>query len=118
MMMMMIAIWHYLGQNRPQRRRSPEDGAGGMDGCTDGRTDGRTDGQIPPVFYRTSSPSGLLPKKEEENLGWGFWQRRNKKNSKRKKRVLNKEEKRAEKKEHVAQWQSVVSNTRCHDLHD
>ena len=27
------------------------------------RTDGRTDGQIPPVFYRTSSPSEPLPKK-------------------------------------------------------
>ena len=32
---------------------------------TDGRTDGRTDAQIPPVFYRTSSPSGPLPKKAE-----------------------------------------------------
>ena len=31
------------------------------DGWTDRRTDGRTDGQIPPVFYRTSSPSGPLP---------------------------------------------------------
>ena len=53
-------------------RISPEDEAGG--GQTDGRTDGRTDGcmyvhtyvrmnwQIPPVFYRTSSPSGPLPK--------------------------------------------------------
>ena len=29
---------------------------------TDGRTDVRTDGQIPPVFYRTPSPSGPLPK--------------------------------------------------------
>ena len=38
----------------PQRRRTPEDGAGG---------DVRTYGQIPPVFYRTSSPSGPLPKK-------------------------------------------------------
>ena len=28
-----------------------------------GRTDGQTDGQIPPVFYRTSSPSGPLPKR-------------------------------------------------------
>ena len=37
-----------------------EGGAGG--GRTDVRTDGRTDGQIPPVFYRTSSPSGPLPK--------------------------------------------------------
>ena len=32
------------------------------DGLTDGQTDGRTYTQIPPVFYRTSSPSGLLPK--------------------------------------------------------
>ena len=57
------AIWQNLGQNRPQRRRSPEDGAGGgeTNGHTDGRTDGRTDRQIPPVFYRTSSPSGPLP---------------------------------------------------------
>ena len=31
----------------------------------DGRTDGRIDKQIPPVFYRTSSPSGPLPKKKE-----------------------------------------------------
>ena len=31
---------------------------GGMDGRTNGRT------QIPPVFYRTSSPSGPLPKNE------------------------------------------------------
>ena len=35
-------------------------GRGG--GGTYVRTDGRTDGQIPPVFYRTSSPSGPLPK--------------------------------------------------------
>ena len=46
------AIWQNLGQNRPQRKRSPEDGAGGtnrwtdgwMDGQMDGQTDGRTDG--------------------------------------------------------------------------
>ena len=36
-------------------------GAGG-DVRTYGRMDGRTDGQIPPVFYRTLSPSGPLPK--------------------------------------------------------
>ena len=35
----------------------------GQGGRTDGRTYGRTDGQIPPVFYRTSSPSGPLPKR-------------------------------------------------------
>ena len=29
------AISQNLGQNGPQRRRSPEDGAGGMDGRTD-----------------------------------------------------------------------------------
>ena len=29
--------------------------------------DVRTYGQIPPVFYRTSSPSGPLPKKEKES---------------------------------------------------
>ena len=29
-----------------------------------GRTDIRTDVQIPPVFYRTSSPPGPMPKKE------------------------------------------------------
>ena len=33
------AIWQNMGQNRPQRRRSPEDGAGGTDGWMDGRTD-------------------------------------------------------------------------------
>ena len=58
------AIWQNWGQNRPQRRRSPEDGVG-EGGRTDVRTDVRTyvrtDGQIPPVFYRTSSPSGPLP---------------------------------------------------------
>ena len=48
----------------PQRRQSPEGGAEGGDGRTDVRTYGRTDGQIPPVFYRTSSPSGPLPKKQ------------------------------------------------------
>ena len=35
-----------------------------MDGRMDGRTDGRTDvmtNESPPVFYRTSSPSGPLP---------------------------------------------------------
>ena len=34
----------------------------GGDGRTYVRTDGRMDGQIPPVFYRTLSPSGPLPK--------------------------------------------------------
>ena len=49
-----LAIWQNLGQNRPQRRRSPEDGAGGAYGWTDGQTDS-------PVYYRTWSPSGPLP---------------------------------------------------------
>ena len=39
---------------------------GRADGQTDGRTDERTDGQIPPVFYRTPSPLGPLPKKEKK----------------------------------------------------
>ena len=34
----------------------------GRGGRMDGWTDIRTDRQIPPVFYRTSSPSGPLPK--------------------------------------------------------
>ena len=37
---------------------------GWTDRRMDKRTDGRMDGQIPPVFYRTSSPSGPLPKKK------------------------------------------------------
>ena len=55
-------IWAILLGFGPQRRRSPEDGAGG------GPTDVRTDGQIPPVFYRTSSPSGPLPKNDFSGL--------------------------------------------------
>ena len=47
-----------LDLGHTQRRRSPEADAGG------GRRDGHTDGQIPPVFYRFSSPSGPLPKKQ------------------------------------------------------
>ena len=39
-----------------------------MDGWTDGQTDGRTDGhtdvQIPPVFYKTSSPFGAKGQKQ------------------------------------------------------
>ena len=41
------AIWQNWGQNRPQRRRSPEDGAGGG---TYVPTDGGMDGQIPLDF--------------------------------------------------------------------
>ena len=49
-------IWAIQFGFGPQRRRSPEDGAGGGTYVrTDGRTDGQTDRQIPPVFYRTSS---------------------------------------------------------------
>ena len=56
------AIWQNLGQNRPQRRKSPEDGVGV--GGTDGRKDVCMDGQIPPVFYRTLYPLGSLPKRQ------------------------------------------------------
>ena len=49
------AIWLILGQIRPQRRQSPEDGAGG-----DGQTDLQTDRF--PVFYRTSFSLGPLLK--------------------------------------------------------
>ena len=52
------AIWQNLGQNRPQRRQSPEDGAGG----TDVRTNIQTDRQIPRVFHKASSPLGPLLK--------------------------------------------------------
>ena len=55
-----LAIWQNLGPNRSQRSQSPEDRAGG----TDGRTDVHTDRQIPPVFYRTLSPLGPLPKND------------------------------------------------------
>ena len=34
------AIWQNLGQNRPQRRQSPEDGAGGTGGWMGRWTDG------------------------------------------------------------------------------
>ena len=47
------AIRQNLGQKRPQRRQSPEDGAGG-----DKQTDGRTE---PLAFYRNLFPSGPLP---------------------------------------------------------
>ena len=42
---------------------------GRTDGRTDGRMGGRTDGLIPPVFYRTLSPLGPLPKNQtKENV--------------------------------------------------
>ena len=59
------AIWQNFGQNRPQRNQSPEDGVGGMEV----RMDGQMDKQIPPVFYRTSIPSGLLPNKRKKPKG-------------------------------------------------
>ena len=58
MMMMMIAIWHYLGQNRPQRRQSPEDGVG--------RTDRHTYGQIHPCVLQDFVPFGAAAQKEKE----------------------------------------------------
>ena len=69
------AILQNLGQNRPQMRQSPEDGAGGMDVCMDVRTDG----QFPPCSL------GSLPKTDfkwtemaqnDQNvkvLIWLFW---------------------------------------------
>ena len=40
-------------------------------GRGDVQTNIRMDGQIPPVFYRTSSPSGLLPKnKSSKDRTW------------------------------------------------
>ena len=53
------AIWQNLGQNGPQRRRSPEGGAGEggrTNGWMDGRTDGRTYGR---TYGRTDSPCVL-----------------------------------------------------------
>ena len=50
------AIWQNSGQNRPQRRQSPENRA-----KRDIWTYVRMDGQISPVFYWTSSTSWLLP---------------------------------------------------------
>ena len=55
------AIWQNLSQNRPQRRQSPEDEAGGVE-----HKDVWKYGQIPPVFYRTLSPLGTLPKKDKK----------------------------------------------------
>ena len=50
--------------SKPERTGfRPERAWGGQ---TEGRMDGRTDKQKSPVFYRTSSPSGPLPKKEKE----------------------------------------------------
>ena len=51
-------IWAIQFGFGPQRRRSPE----GREEGGDGRMYGSTDGQIPPVFYRTSSPMGPLHK--------------------------------------------------------
>ena len=51
--------------SRPERADfRPERTWGGR---TEWRTDGRTN-EGPPVFYRTSSPSGPLPKKSESKI--------------------------------------------------
>ena len=53
---------------RPERADFRSERAwGGIDRWTDGRNDEQTDGmtnESPPVFYRTSSPSGPLPKNQ------------------------------------------------------
>ena len=55
------AILQNLGLNRPQRRRSPEGGAGGgTDGRTYGRTDGRTDS---PCVLQDFVPFGAAAQK-------------------------------------------------------
>ena len=63
------AIWQNLGQNRPQRRRSPEDGAGG-DGRTygwmDGRKDRRTDS---PCVLQDFIPFGAAAQKANQAFG-------------------------------------------------
>ena len=54
------AIWQNMGQNRPQKRQSPEDGVGGTNGRMDGRMyirmNGRTYGR---TYERTDSPCVL-----------------------------------------------------------
>ena len=50
------AIWQNWGQNRPQRRQSPEDGAGG-----DGRTDGWTDSPCVLQDFVPFGAAALLP---------------------------------------------------------
>ena len=56
------AIWQNLGQNGPQRRRNPDDGAGGgTDVRTDGRTDGRTDS---PCVLQDFVPFGAAAQKQ------------------------------------------------------
>ena len=60
----------YLAEFRSEwapKEKRPRGWGGRTDGRTYVRTDGWTDGQIPPVFYRTSSPSGPLPKKKKKN---------------------------------------------------
>ena len=51
-----------LGPERLDLRPEGPDEGGG-DGQTNGRTNEWTN-ESPPVFYRTSSPSGLLPKSD------------------------------------------------------
>ena len=45
-----------------------KDRGGRMYGCTDVRTDG----QILPVFFRTSSPSGPLPKNKQKDVSFSI----------------------------------------------
>ena len=59
------ALWQNLGQNRPQRRHSPEDGARGAgwtDVHMDVRTDGWTNGLIPLCSTRLRPLRGCCPK--------------------------------------------------------
>ena len=50
------------------------------------RLDGRTDGKFTPLFYRTSSPSGPLPKRKREREGRGTGRGRGREGGKEKKR--------------------------------
>ena len=62
----------------------------------DRQMDGRTDAQIPPVFYRTSSPSGPLPKKEEKRSEKGGKKEEKQKRKQRKKKERKRKEERSE----------------------
>ena len=53
-----------------------------MKGGTNGRTDGRTN-ESPPVFYRTSSPLGPLPKKRKKGRKEGRKEGRKKERKKK-----------------------------------
>ena len=58
------AIWQNMGQNRPQRRRSPEDGAGGTNGQTNGRTYIRMD-RFPLCSTGLRPLRGCCPKRQK-----------------------------------------------------